>query len=86
MPQGDSPKAYDANVNVMFMVAHMYLLRRRYPHVLLSIENPLASLMHHPLIRHLVELPVSRGGLGMRFVPLAVRGGLSPWRRTHELP
>jgi len=70
---GDSPKAYEANYLVQHMVAFCLLLRRRYPHVLLSIENPAneaGGLIKHPLMRFLLEAPKPHG-LGLLLLPVA---------------
>lgn len=68
---GDSPKAYEGNTYVHHMVALCYLLRRRYPDVILSIENPDGALAHHPLVRHLLEQSEDEGGLGLRLMPVS---------------
>ena len=61
---GSSEKAYDANCDLLHAVAWMLLMRRRNPHMVISIENPRATLRHHPLIG-LVERPSAEGGLGL---------------------
>jgi hypothetical protein len=68
---GDSELAYKSNVEVQHLVALCYMLRRRNPHVLFSIENPDAALVHHPLIVSLVEADEADGGLGMLLMNLS---------------
>ena len=80
---GDSVKAYDANLLVHHMVAVMYLLRRRYPHIVFTLENPEATLAHHPLMT-ILEADVRSGGLGMRiaFLSYCVYGKEFPYKPT----
>ena len=49
----DSVKAYEDNYIVQHMVAFCFLLRRRYPHVLLSMENPATEHVAPGLDSHL---------------------------------
>lgn len=67
---GESEKAYQANLLVHHMVAVMYLLRRRYPHVVFTLENPADTLASHPLMA-ILEAPVGQGGLGLRLAHLS---------------
>ena len=80
---GDSIKAYDANLLVHHMVAVMYLLRRRYPHIVFTLENPMATLAHHPLMT-ILESDVRNGGLGMRiaYISYCVYGKEFPYKPT----
>ena len=90
---GVSTLAYEANRNLMHLVAFMFLLRRRYPHVVFSLENPEATLANHPLIRHLVEQPVHEGGLGLLLTPVTYcyydpAGPMKPsifWNNSRQL-
>ena len=67
---GESDKAYLANVLVHHMVAVMYFLRKRYPHVVFTLENPVDTLACHPLMA-ILEAPVGEGGLGLRLAHLS---------------
>ena len=62
---GSDEKCYDANLYVQHMIALMYLLRKLYPHVIFSVENPEAALVHHPLMAGIATMPLEDGGLGL---------------------
>ena len=61
---GTSQAAYQANLDLLHVVAYCLLMRRRNPGTLLSLENPAAKLSFHPLMQ-LAERPESDGGLGL---------------------
>jgi len=90
---GTSQEAYEANRNVHHMLAICYFLRRRYPHILITIENPWADLVSHPLMLSIAQLPVTLGGLGLVCMPMTfcLFDDFAPhklsalWGNSHEL-
>jgi len=90
---GTSQEACEANRNVHHMLAICYFLRRRYPHILITIENPWADLVSHPLMLSIAQLPVTLGGLGLVCMPMTfcLYNDFAPhklsalWGNSHEL-
>ncbi|KAL1496695.1 hypothetical protein AB1Y20_014289 [Prymnesium parvum] len=62
---GTSVLAYKANVRLLHAAAFAQLMLRRNPMMVITLENPLARLQHHPLITHMFERERSKGGLGL---------------------
>lgn len=59
---GNSELAYESNVRLLHGTAFLLIMRRRYPAMAISAENPKATLRLHPLVS-LWEKAALEGGL-----------------------
>lgn len=64
---GASSDAWRANVWLQHTMAILLLLRQRNPALEITFENPKATMVGHPLIRHLFEVPRPHGLNQRRF-------------------
>jgi hypothetical protein len=66
---GKSTKAYTANASLAHSISLLFLLKQRNPLMIVTLENPAATMHQHPIIR-LAEKPEREGGLGLKRVQL----------------